>query len=98
MDGAPYVRRLGLPLGRRPTACCFLRFTNSSQTAVDAVSRCCPLLPRDLFRFVMRRLHSADANPPVGYLISWRQHVPPKYRYVPTRVHGVMLHVTAVVC
>jgi len=87
-----------VPLDYRLDSVLLPAASSVSQTAVDAVRRCCPLLPRDLFRFVMRRLHCADANLPVGYLISWRQHVPQKHRYVQTRVHGVTLHVTAELC
>jgi hypothetical protein len=100
-DGASYVCRLGLPLGLRPTACCFLRvhFTNSSR-------RCQPLLSSAATAIYFVLLCGGvstmlTANPTVqsvGYIISWRQHVQPKYRYVPTRVHGVTLHVTAISC
>jgi len=91
-DGAPYACRL------RPTACCSLRvrFTNSS-------GRCQPLLSSAaataIYLVLLCGVSSVlMANPPVGQLISWRQHIPPKHRYVPTRVHGVTLHVTAVFC
>jgi len=43
-----------------------------SQTAVDTGSHCCLLLPSGLFGFSVRRLHCAAANPPIGYLISWK--------------------------